>query len=101
MKPYKSTFLVMRFLCCILMILPHQHATAESISAPSDSASDLDSDYINTHLFTNYGNVQSSQQQLILLREKSPLPFSIFSSIQKWTTGPSQDNLYTQMAQGL
>jgi len=94
---FKDTFSIRRFLFCILMVLFHQYAFGEPLADPSEA----DSDGLNTHVFTNYGNVQSSQQQLILLRDKSPLPFSIFSSVQKWTTGPSQDNLYTQMAQGL
>jgi hypothetical protein len=95
--PFKDIFSLGRFLFYILMVLFHQIAFGETLTTSSDP----DSDYMNTHVFTNYGNVQSSQQQLILLREKSPLPFSVFSSVQKWTTGPSQDNLYTQMAQGL
>ena len=94
---FKDAFSIRRFLFCILMVLFHQYAFGEPVAAPSEA----DSGNLNTHVFTNYGNVQSSQQQLILLRDKSPLPFSIFSSVQKWTTGPSQDNLYTQMAQGL
>lgn len=53
------------------------------------------------HTFSDYGNIQSSQQQLILLNDKAPLPFSIFGSVQKWTTGPKQDNLITEVAQGL
>ncbi|MBU3627121.1 hypothetical protein ICN48_12870 [Polynucleobacter sp. JS-Safj-400b-B2] len=95
--PYIGTFSITRFIFLALMILLNQYAFGESLNSPSDS----DSNYENTHIFTNYGNVQSSQQQEILFREKSPLPFSIFGSVQKWTTGPSQDNLYTQMAQGL
>lgn len=68
---------------------------AQSNDSPNDSA------YTNTHIFNNYGNLKSSQQQAILLNEKGPAPFSIFSSVQKWTTGPKLDNLYTEMAQGL
>lgn len=55
----------------------------------------------STHVFTTYGNAQSTQQQVYLLSDDKPMPFSLSGNVQKWTTGPSQDNLYTQMLQGL
>ena len=60
-----------------------------------------DQPYSRTHVFTNYGNIQSTQQQVFLMGNDKPLPFSLSGSVQKWNTGPNQDNLYTQMFQGL
>lgn len=79
----------------ILVGIAFQPALAE-LNNPS-----IQNTYTNTHLFTDYGNIQSTQQQVLLLNDKAPLPFSIFGSVQKWTTGPAQDNLITQVAQGL
>ncbi len=74
---------------------------AASVACAQSTEVEGKQEYTNTHIFSDYGNIQSSQQQMLLLNDKAPLPFSIFGSIQKWTTGPAQNNLLTQMAQGL
>ena len=75
-------------------------SSCQPLFAESNNPLDPDT-YTSSHIFTDYGNIQSSQQQILLLNDKAPLPFSVFGSVQKWTTGPTQDNLITQMAQGL
>jgi hypothetical protein len=89
---YASALLT--FLAAIAALLSFAPAYAQA-----DSSSDQP--YSRTHVFTSYGNIQSTQQQVFLMNNDKPLPFSLSGNVQKWNTGPSQENLYTQMFQGL
>lgn len=76
-------------------------AAFTATSATAQESNQTQSQSGGTHIFTTYGNAQSTQQQVYLLSDDKPMPFSLSGNVQKWTTGPSQDNLYTQMFQGL
>jgi hypothetical protein len=71
-----------------------------NVKAQTESKKSQD-DYSGAHVFNNFGDIQSIQQQALLLGPNAPLPYSVFGSVRDWTTGPSKDKLITQTMQGL
>ena len=52
-----------------------------------------------TNFFGNSRYLQAMSEQVNLSRQGGPLPFTLSGNVQKWTSGPPQDDLYTQTAQ--
>jgi len=52
-----------------------------------------------THFFGNTRQLQTLSDQVGLGQQAGPLPFTLSGNVQTWTSGPPQDNLYTEAFQ--
>lgn len=52
-----------------------------------------------TNFFGNSRYLQALSEQVNLSRQGGPLPFTLSANVQAWTSGPPQEDLYTQSAQ--
>lgn len=52
-----------------------------------------------TNFFGNSRYLQAMSDQVNLTRQGGPLPFTLSGNVQAWTSGPSQPDLYTEIAQ--
>jgi hypothetical protein len=53
------------------------------------------------NFFGNTSHLLATSDQVSLASQHGPLPITISGNVQRWTSGPSMQNLYTQSAQGL
>ena len=87
-RPYKNPKFNISFLLCISTFNAH---SVSDTSVP---------DYSHSHIFSQIGSTQASNEETLMLGEKGPLAFAVFGNVQKWTNGPAPVNLITQEAQG-
>lgn len=87
-RPHKNPKFNICFLLCISTFNAH---SVSDTSVP---------DYSHSHIFSQIGRTQASNEETLILGEKGPLPFAVFGNVQKWTNGPAPVNLITQVAQG-
>jgi hypothetical protein len=58
-------------------------------------------DLSHAHVFTSFGNIQSSSDQIALVTDIQPLPISISANQMRWTNGPYLANLNSVNVQGV
>jgi len=58
-------------------------------------------DLSHAHVFTSFGNIQSSSDQIALVTDVQPLPISVSANQMRWTNGPYLANLNSVNAQGI